>query len=90
MNPLLKRIDRLERNRGGTEGQIYYITAPRGMSSEQALASLGITLSEHDRVSLSTEPSAAPALVGQMPVYVPPGAVVEFFASLNDEEGGVA
>jgi hypothetical protein len=60
MNPLMKRVERLERGSGGADGEIYYITALRGMSSEQALTRLGITLGEHDRVSLSTEPSAAP------------------------------
>ena len=59
-----RRVSRLEsiaeRDCGGADGVIYYITASRGMSSEQALARLGIALGQHDRVALSTEPARAP------------------------------
>jgi hypothetical protein len=63
----------LERDCGGDDGTIYDVASPRGMSQEEGLARLKIALGTHDRVALSTQPITAPELIGQAPVYLPPG-----------------
>jgi hypothetical protein len=88
MNALMSRVCRLERGRGSVDGMVYYIAAPRGMASDDALARLGISIGQHDRVSLSTVPSAAPELIGAVPAYTPPGSLAEALQAIGRAEHG--
>jgi hypothetical protein len=79
-----KRLERLER-RVIMEGRVFYIAAPQGMETADALANLGISVGQHDRVSRSTAPSAAPELIATVPAYLPPGGLADVLESIAGE-----
>lgn len=62
------------------------MAAPQGMASDGALARLEIVLGQHDRVSLSTEPSAASELIAAVPAYMPPGELADLLEEINRKE----